>query len=231
MGSKLLRFLAGLAMLPLCVAVTLALFDLLRNLPPTPTLVSPESVALAGGYFVWLLIYLCVMRPMHAYVWAHELTHALWGLLFFARIHSIRAQATGGSVTLSKTNTWIALAPYFFPFYTVFVLLLRLVIGIWAPMEPWELIWLFLVGFTWGFHFTFTVQTLMIRQPDIVQNGRIFSLTLIYLLNLAGICLWVVCTTPATLGGFGGALRTHAGSVYSELWTWAVALVEWVRAT
>lgn len=230
MGSKLLRFLAGLAMLPLCVAVTLALFDLLRNLPPTPAFVSPESVALAGGYFVWLLIYLCVMRPMHAYVWAHELTHALWGLLFFARIHSIRAQPTGGSVTLSKTNTWIALAPYFFPFYTVFVLLLRLIIGIWAPMEPWELVWLFLVGFTWGFHFTFTVQTLMIRQPDIVQNGRLFSLTLIYLLNLAGICLWVVCTTPATLGGFGGHLLTRAGSVYSELWTWAGALVEWVRS-
>ena len=211
-------------MLPLSVAVTWALVDLLYALPPTQGLVSPQTIALLGGYFGWLGLYLCVMRPTHAYVWAHELTHALWGLLFFARIHSIRVKPTGGAVALSKTNIWIALSPYFFPFYTMVVLLLRGIIALWIPMDPYELIWLFLVGFTWGFHFTFTVQTLLIRQPDIVDNGRVFSLVLIYLLNLAGICLWVVFTTPATFASLGASLVDRSTMVYAQVWDGLVAL-------
>jgi hypothetical protein len=217
MWSKVLRLLIGIGMLPLCVAVTLGLIDLLNSLPPTPAFIAPETLALLGGYFIWLGLYLCVMRPMHAYVWAHELTHALWGLLFLAKIHAIRVKPTGGAVSLSKSNTLIALAPYFFPFYTMVVLLLRWIISIWIPMDPYELAWLFLVGFTWGFHFTFTVQTLLIRQPDIVDNGRVFSLTLIYLLNLAGIGLWVVCTTPATCAELGGFLVDRIVQAYLQV--------------
>ena len=224
MWSKVLRFMAGILMLPLCVAVSWALVDLLCAIPPTKGIISPQSIALLGGYFAWIGLYLCIVRPMHAYVWAHELTHALWGLLFLARIHSIRAKPTGGAVSLSKTNALIALSPYFFPFYTMVVLLLRWIISLWIPMEPYELLWLFLVGFTWGFHFTFTVQTLMIRQPDIVDNGRVFSLTLIYLLNLAGICLWVVFTTPASVADLGGHLGNRIAMVYAQVWDWLVAL-------
>ena len=215
-------------MLPLCVAVSWALVDLLCAIPPTKGIISPQSIALLGGYFAWIGLYLCIVRPMHAYVWAHELTHALWGLLFFARIHSIRVKPTGGAVSLSKTNIWIALSPYFFPFYTMVVLLLRWLISFWIPMEPYELVWLFLVGFTWGFHFTFTIQTLLIRQPDIVDNGRIFSLTLIYLLNLAGICLWVVFTTPATFASLGEYLFGRTAQVYAEVWNAQMALWEMI---
>ena len=229
MWSKVLRFLTGVLMLPLCVAVTWALVDLLTHLPAGRDFISPQTLALLGGYFAWLTLYLCVMRPMHAYVWAHELTHALWGMLFFARIHSIRAKPTGGAVSLSKTNTLIALSPYFFPFYTMVVLLLRWIISFWIPMAPYELIWLFLVGFTWGLHFTFTIQTLLIRQPDIVDNGRIFSLTLIYLLNLAGICLWVVFTTPATFASLGEYLFGRTAQVYTEAWDGGVACWELIH--
>jgi len=230
MWTRILRFVAGIVMVPLCVAVTWALVDLLNALPAGREFIPPQTLALLGGYFFWLGLYLCVMRPMHAYVWAHELTHALWGLLFLARVHSIRVKPTGGAVSLSKTNTLIALSPYFFPFYTMLVLLLRWIISFWIPMEPYELIWLFLVGFTWGFHFTFTVQTLLIRQPDIVDNGRVFSLTLIYLLNLAGICLWVVCTTPATLTSLGNFLTERTALVYAAVWDQGVTLWKMCRS-
>lgn len=230
MAIKLLRLLAGILLLPLCVAVTWALVDQLCALPPTGALFSAPTIALLSGYFAWLAMYLCVMRPLHAYVWAHELTHALWGLLFGARIHAIRVKPTGGAVSLSKTNILIALSPYFFPFYTMVILLLRWVVSCWIPMEPYQWIWLFLVGFTWGFHFTFTLQTLMIRQPDVVENGRVLSLALIYLLNLAGICLWVVCTTEASLAALGHHLAHRSMLVYTGIGDHLVALYEQLRA-
>jgi hypothetical protein len=31
-------------------------------------------------------------------------------------------------------------------------------------------------------------------QPDIQEYGRLFSYSLIYLLNVAGIALWIVCS-------------------------------------
>ena len=217
MWMRILRFLIGVLLLPMCVVATWALVDLLCALPPAPGFVSSETLALLGGYFAWLLLYLTILRPMRAYIWAHELSHALWGLLFGARIHSIKVKDSGGAVALSKTNTLISLAPYFFPFYTMVVIVLRLGLGIWFDMKPWETAWLFAVGFTWGFHFSFTIQSLMIRQPDIVENGHVFSWTLIYLLNLLGIGIWVVCTTSATTGAFATHLFARTCEVYKWL--------------
>jgi hypothetical protein len=215
MIDKILRFVIALALLPLCVAVTLATSDLLRQLPSDAAhLVSPQTASLAGGYLTWLTVYFLLPLPMRAYIWGHELTHALWGLLFGARIHKIDVKAKGGSVLLSKSNTLITLAPYFFPFYTLAVLLLRFAINLATPMQPYELAWLFAVGFTWGFHFTFTIHSLMIRQPDIVQCGRLFSYVLIYLLNLTGIGVWVVGTTPATAGGLSRLLAQRTVQSY-----------------
>jgi hypothetical protein len=224
MWRKFLRLLWGLLLLPLCAAAAWALVDLLTSLPPTPGLATPPTLAMAGGCLTWLLLYALLPRPMRAYIWAHELTHALWGLLFGARVHAIRVHEGGGAVALSKTNIWIALAPYFFPLYTLVVIAARALLGLWLPLAGWELFWLFLVGLTWGFHATFTIQSLLIRQPDLVEHGRLFSLTLIWLLNLAGIAIWVVCTTPATLSELSGHLARRTMECYVWIFHQALAM-------
>jgi hypothetical protein len=217
MFSRVMRFIVALALLPLCAAVTLATTDLLCQLPAdAERLVSPQTAALAGGYLAWLLVFLLLPLPVRTYIWGHELTHALWGLLFGARIHKIKVKPRGGYVHLSKSNTLITLAPYFFPFYTLAALLLRFALNLATPMQPYELAWLFVVGFTWGFHFTFTVHSLVIRQPDIVICGRLFSYVLIYLLNLIGIGLWVVGTTPATAEDLGRLTADRTVQAYGE---------------
>ena len=55
------------------------------------------------------------------------------------------------------------------------------------------------MGFTWGFHLTFTVSTLLQKQTDIHEYGYLFSYTLIYFLNVLGIGLWFVAVTSVTL--------------------------------
>ena len=214
---RLLRFLTGVALLPLCAAVTMALLDVLRRIQGTGGLLSPETFWLLVGYFLWLGMWFFLPQPVRTYVVAHELTHALWGKLFGAKVGKIRISSGGGSVSLSKTNMLITLSPYFFPLYTVIVILLRSVVGLFIEPIPFPLLWLFFVGLTWGFHICFTVQSLLSHQPDIHEYGRLFSYTIIYLFNLAGIGLWVVCTTSASFADFAAVLTLHTRDVYASL--------------
>jgi len=209
---------AGLALIPLCVAVTSALLDLLRGLAgDSGRLFSPEALWLGIGYTLWLVLWFTLPQPARAYVMAHELTHALWALLFGARIRKMRVSATGGSVSLSKTNLLITLAPYFFPFYTVLVLLLRWLVGCFVQPVPLPYVWLFLVGLTWGFHLCFTVQSLLTRQPDILEYGRILSYAVIYIFNMLGILLWLICTTSISLSAVVAALLVRTVTAYSAV--------------
>lgn len=214
---RMLRFLLGAFLVPLCVAVTLALLEILRHTQTTGALFSPETTWLLTGYFLWLAMWFFLPQPVRTYVVAHELTHAVWALLFWGRVHSLRVSSSGGSVKLSKSNMLITLAPYFFPFYTILVILLRLAVGFFLHGVPYPLVWLFLVGLTWGFHVTFTLQSLMTTQPDINEYGKLFSYAVIYIFNLLGVCLWVVCTTSATFGNLCDALMLHTVDVYASL--------------
>jgi len=215
---RLLRFLIGVALLPLCMAISQALLDTLRSIPDTSTLLSPETRALLSGYFLWLGMWFFMPQPVRVYVAAHELTHALWGLLFGARVRNVRITSEGGSVRLSKANMLITLAPYFFPLYTVLVILLRFLLGLFLQPLPLPFLWLFLVGLTWSFHITFTVQSLLLNQPDIQEYGQIFSYTIIYLFNLAGVGLWIVCTTPVNFSVFSSAVLLHTVDVYVSVY-------------
>jgi hypothetical protein len=199
------------------VAVTLALLEVLRHTQSSGVLFSPETTWLLTGYLLWLGMWFFLPQPVRAYVVAHELTHALWALFSGGRVHSIRVSHKGGSVRLSKSNMLITLAPYFFPFYTIAVILVRLLLSLFLNEVPYPLVWLFFVGLTWGFHITFTIQSLMTTQPDIHEYGRLFSYVIIYLFNLIGVGLWVVCTTSATFGNFSDALIVHAVDVYASV--------------
>ena len=52
---------------------------------------------------------------------------------------------------------------------------------------------------TWAFHLTFTLSTLRAHQTDIREGGRLFSYSVIYFLNLAGLCLGTVVVGAPTL--------------------------------
>jgi len=221
---RFLRFLLGVAFVPLCVAVTCAIADVLGNAQGKGSLFSMEAVCLLVGFLVWLLCYFFLPQPIRAYILGHELTHALWAMLFGGRAKDLRVTAKGGSVRVTKSNVLITLAPYFFPFYTILLILLRLLLGFFFDLAPYAAVWLFLVGFTWSFHFTFTLQSLMVRQPDIQEHGRLFSYTLIYLLNMLGIGLWIVCTTSVTTAYLADVLVSHTTGVFLAIWQWIKAV-------
>jgi hypothetical protein len=158
-----------------------------------------------------------VPHPVRVYVLGHELTHALWGLLFGARPSDLRVGASGGSVRLTKSNLLITLAPYFFPFYTFLVVIAALITSAFLRPLPCLPLWMFLIGFTWAFHLLFTVETLTQRQPDIKLYGRMFSWVFIFLVNAFIVMAFLAVTTPLTFGMLFDSLWNRTFSAYAAV--------------
>ena len=220
--ANFLRLLTGLALLPMCWGVLRALFDAIVVSAGASGLASAETLSLLGGIAAFALAWMALSHPVKMYVLGHELTHALWGLLFGARPSDVRVSASGGSVRLTKSNMLITLAPYFFPFYTFLVIVVALVTYAFLRPLPYLPLWMFLIGFTWSFHVLFTLETLGQRQPDVRLYGRIFSWTFILLVNIAIVLVWLATMTPLTFADLGGILVRRVLSAYT-----AVGLFFW----
>ena len=204
MGMRLLRFLVGLALVPCAVAVTKTLVSVLTTAgSATDEMLPLPMLAFGGGFILWMLIFLAMPQTARSYVLAHELTHALWAKLFGKKVLGMRVGAESGAVTVSGTNMWITLAPYFFPLYSVLAVAVYCLVGLFTDVEPWHTPWLALVGFSWAFHVTFTLSTLMTHQSDIHSYGWLFSYTFIYLMNVITVTIWTVSVSEVTFAQAG----------------------------
>ena len=190
--------------------------------------ITAESIALLGGMLAFALCWMSVPHPVKTYVLGHELTHAIWGLLFGAVPSRLRVSESGGSVNLTKSNMLITLAPYFFPFYTFVVVIAAIVTYAFVRPLPWLPLWMFMVGFTWAFHVLFTIETLSQRQPDVKLYGRVFSWVFIFLANVALVLVFLAAVTSLSFAQLGGFLVHRVLDAYVGVGLAAVAAFKWV---
>jgi hypothetical protein len=189
---KWVKTIFAILLLPACVGAAWALWLILRATGDADT----TWVPFLAGAACWLTIYLLLPKPMWIYIFGHELTHALWTWLFGGRVKRFRASASGGHVVVSKSNFVIALAPYFFPFYAVLVVLVFL-----AGHRLWDwrhyLVWFhLLLGAAYAFHVTLTWHILKHSQSDISDQGYLFSAVIIFLGNIAVLLLGIPLLVP-----------------------------------
>jgi hypothetical protein len=170
----------AILLLPVCVGAGTALWRVVRASGNADTI----WVATLSGAGCWLAIYLLLPKPMWVYVFGHELTHVLWTWLLGGRVKKFKASAKGGHVIVTKNNFIIALAPYFFPFYAVLVVLVFLA-GQWLWNWRGYAVWFhLLLGASYGFHLTLTWHILKNTQSDITEQGYLFSGVIIFLGNV-----------------------------------------------
>jgi hypothetical protein len=216
------KCVVGLFLLPLCYILTAAFFGALLDAAERPHFwATPEFWFFSLGLICWLIIYFGLPKPLIVYVFGHELTHALMVKIMGGRVSEFRVGSDGGYIVSSKINTWIALAPYFVPIYSVFVVLLYGVVSFFYELQPHaELatgILYGLLGLTWGFHATFTLSMIPRGQTDLAYGGTFFSLTVIYLMNLLVLSLLLILATPyVSFASFGRELLAHAATFASE---------------
>jgi len=194
---KYLRILLALFMLPVAAGLSISLFQVILNMGSH---VSQKSVPFWIGVGCYLFFQVIFSRPVRTYVFGHELTHALAGLLSGAKLKKFKVSASGGSVVLTKTNVFITLAPYFIPIYTVFLIVIYWAGGKFWPLENYRSVFLFLAGFTLSFHFGLTQFALAQGQSDLKQFGVFFSGVLIVLVNCLVLALLFKLLFPADVG-------------------------------
>jgi hypothetical protein len=132
----------------------------------------------------------------------------------------------GGHIISTKHNVWIALAPYFFPLYSIAVIALWGGASLRWNMEPYHR-WLYaLIGVTWAFHVSFTLWMIPKGQTDLSYYGTFFSLVIIYLMNLGILTVLLIVATPhVTWRTFGLEWVRHA-QVFAH---WALLMAQRLR--
>lgn len=158
------------------------------------------------GVISWLMI-LCLGKilfgrvvGLRLYVFAHELTHLVWTFLSGGKGRLERVGTGGGAMVTDRTNLMIVLSPYFYPLLTVLVVAMAPLVG-WAGDfyvvgQGWQArfdgLMYGLIGFTLSHHYTFTLYVLPTGQSDFKYYGRVFSLAVIWVMNVVVLTVFLL---------------------------------------
>lgn len=179
---RLLKFILGILLLPAWIGFAIAFLNQLYTIDTF----TRSGLILLAGAIAFILLYALGHRLRLSHTLGHELTHALSTILFLGRVKGISASSQGGRASVTKTNFIIYLAPYFFPIYTMVVVLLSFFVD---PRFNDAIF--FLIGFTLAHHILLTLESLRTEQSDLTKSGMLFSLGIIFLGNLAFVTLLV----------------------------------------
>jgi hypothetical protein len=191
--TRWVKSVIALFLLPLCAILTQTFFTVFTRATVTQRLWAGEEFWFFSlGAVLWLIAFFGLPRPMVIYVFGHELTHALWVVLMGGRVSRFRVARDGGHIVTDRNNFWIALAPYFFPLYSLIVIGAYGLLGLFFNAQPYGRLLYGLIGATWAFHLTFTCWMIPKKQTDLTDHGTFFSLVVIYLMNLALLSVMLV---------------------------------------
>lgn len=213
--KRIIKISIGIISIPLIFGSGRAFALQLKSFTTAPNSVSFYFFA---GFCSYLVFQLLFFKPMRTYVFGHELTHALWSMMFGGRVKRFTVRAEHGKVALTKTNFLVNLAPYFFPIYSFFVVIVYFLLKCFEKEQKFFVVIIFSLGVTFSFHLALLLYAFSLRQSDIKKTGRLFSLTLIILLNIIIAVFLLKFIMPDTIDMSSFALETLQGTW--KIWAW-----------
>ena len=203
-----IRFLLGVLCLIGTIGFGSAGMDTFRSQPANHLL----QLGIGAGVFFLAWVFFLSRRDSFWSVVEHELTHAVFALMFFKKVRALNAdRRRGGLVKVEGGNFVIALAPYFFPLLSVFLILVKPLI-----LNNYQWILNGLLGFTLMFHLLYLAGEFHPSQPDLQETGFLFSTTMIIFFNLFFIGL-SVASLSGQWGPMGDFIRSGFWESYGLL--------------
>ena len=199
--AKFFKFLLALILLPITLLVVMEdgriLLGVLEHLS--------AAISFILGVAVYAAIHYRYYNFSRMYVFIHEITHAVAAILCGIRIKDVHIGKESGYVKMSRTNTFVVLAPYFVPGYVVLVAMLYLLLNFFADLTPYRQLVLFSIGFFMAFHFIQTFHTLWeADQPDLkLAGGKFFSCVSIVLANMLVLAIVLKILFPQAVDLYG----------------------------
>jgi hypothetical protein len=241
--KPLVKFIVALFLCPLAWVLTETFFQTLASSVRAGLLANRSFGCFAGGILLFGVLFLLIPRNalMLPYVLGHEVTHALWVKIFGGRVADrFHVSLEGGHVMTDRVNTWIVLAPYFFPIYSALAVTLYGAVKLAARLIGNPVLsdtvdsslWLLflLLGLTLAFHLVFTCILITKGQPDLHYGGTFFSLIVIYLINLLIITALVLATSRREISiGYGESLVRNSSDFIELCGRAAAWVLIWIQ--
>ena len=214
--------IVAIFLLPLCVGV----FRVLQSVCNAAGDATNIWVPMASGAGCWIVIFLFLPRQTWLYVLGHELTHVVWSFAFGGRLKKFRVGSQGGQVVVTKSNFFVALAPYFFPLYAILVVFVFGTVNYFWPQPKATPVFHLILGAAYAFHVTWTAAILKTEQSDITGQGYLFSTVIIALGNFIVLILGIALLSGQpplmdVVRDFGG----HTAHSYQWVWNEARSLL------
>lgn len=170
------------------------------------------------GFAAYIFAYIAFFKLETLYILGHECIHAVFVWIFGGKVLSIKVRKNSGSVSSTKKNIFIDLAPYLVPIYTILIFVVYVIGSSFWKLSYFFRYFIFCVSFSFSFHVVMTIDKIKIEQPDFLDFGYLNSLILIYLVNviLLGACLSFLFPGFA-FGGFIGSFLESTKEVYAAI--------------
>ncbi len=187
-AKRVMRRLIAILLLPFCWVTTWTFLTRFWGMTNEGFWQSREFWYFAMGVVLmigWFSSGLLKSFFLYIYVLGHELTHAVFVLIWQGKVTEFHVSTSGGYITTNKTNWMIALSPYFVPLWSVIAAVIFALLRLFFDLGPaWSLAFYGVMGVTWTFHVAWTLWMIPRDQPDLKENGTFLSLVVIFFGNL-----------------------------------------------
>ncbi len=176
----ILRFIITILLIPVCVIATISFYNGIFAIKD----VSDSGLLFILGALLYSVMHLLLFRLDFLYVFGHECMHAFATLCSGGKASNMKVSSKKGSVKTTTPNSFVMLAPYLVPVYTVIIAIIYFALSFFVDITRYSGIFIFLIGFTLMLHLAYTAESMREKQSDLIKTGYLSSISFIYLANL-----------------------------------------------
>ena len=161
---------------------------------------SSDSVWFLAGFIAGFITFKFLCRFEVIYVFGHEMAHWLAAKICRKKTGKFSFGFKSGSVEVEKPNTFVMLAPYFFPTLTVALLPLFFLLPLLKHQDQASIVFTFIIGSSFAHHIYMNARLIIkTKQSDFDKPGHFFSATLLaYINTFIVFCIFVFFTPSFT---------------------------------